>query len=149
MHSYTLSRREVCVCGVKCRIEIPTLLHGKSKDRINDFILNFVSAFEKSLPDVIDEKKFLSADLRAACREFGRLFSLHFTAELESHDGAIESYYRSFVFDVEHGTLVRLSDITDKDFSRAHKSYSFYITDSGVVAYNVDSNGKVVKKRPR
>lgn len=145
MRAYTLSRRELYVCGVKCRIEMPTLLCGSSKDTINDFIRNFVSAFEKSLADIVDENNFRSADLRTACRGFDKLFSLHFTAELENYDGSIDSYYRSFVFNIEHGTLVRLSDMTDKEFSRAHRGCSFYISDGGVVAYNVDSDGKVVK----
>lgn len=144
--NYQIVKKKYVTSNVKCRIEMPIVLFGKESDRVNRFISDFVGAFESSLCDLDARADLSSVDLRAACRECGDLFSIHFSATFSRYDDSTDTYYRSFVFDMKSGTLVLLSDITEREFADHHKGWSFYIGDRGVTAYLADKGGKTVKR---
>lgn len=144
--NYQILKKNYALSDVKCRIETPTVLFGKERDSVNRFVADFVGAFERALGDLDADDTLSSVDLRAACRECGDLFSVHFSAEFSRYDAPADVYYRSFVFDMQNGTLVLLSDVTDREFADQHKGWSFYIGDRGVTAYHVDKDGRTIKR---
>lgn len=144
--NYQILKKNYALSHVKCHIEMPIVLFGKERDSVNRFVADFVGAFESALGDLDSDDTLSSVDLRAACRECGDLFSIHFSAAFSRYDASADVYYRSFVFDMQNGTLVLLSDVTDRQFADHHKGWSFYIGDRGVTAYHVDKDGHTVKR---
>lgn len=144
--NYQIVKKKYAISEVKCHIETPIVMFGKECDSVNRFVSGFVGAFESALGDLDAAETISSVSLRAACRECGDLFSIHFSAAFSRYDATADVYYRSFVFDMQNGTLVLLSDVTDREFADHHKGWSFYIGDRGVTAYRVDKDGHTVKR---
>lgn len=143
--AYIINKSARTIDGVKCIFERPKLLDSDFSEKINRFTDNFADSFEKSISDVWSEHECRRIFFRVSCREYLNFFSLHFSVDIEKYNSESVCFYRSFVFDIQTGLIVKLSDIAEKVFASEHKKWSFYIGDNKIVAYRLNGQGAVAE----
>ena len=143
--AYIINKSVKTIEGVKCIFERPKLLDSDFSEKINSFTDKFADSFEKSIYDVWSERECRRIFFRVSCREYMNFFSLHFSVDIEKYNDDSVCFYRSFVFDIKTGLIVKLSDVAEKVFAAEHKKWSFYIGDNKIVAYRLNSDGTVAK----
>ena len=143
--AYKIIKSEKTIEGVKCVFERPKLLDSNFSEKINRFTDEFADSFEKSISDVWSERECRRIFFRVSCREYMNFFSLHFSVDIEKYNDESVCFYRSFVFDIKTGLIVKLSDVAEKAFAAEHKRWSFYIGDNKIVAYRPNGDGTVAE----